>query len=90
MASSQFGGQDQAALDAAWLALDALTDWAAPTIERALRSALVDGLGLRPRDAYTPIRVAITGRPISPPLFELMAALGRDRSLARIRAAQQT
>jgi glutamyl-tRNA synthetase len=49
----------------------------------------VDGLGLKPRNAFGPVRVAITGRRVSPPLFESMELLGRDRSLARLRSAQE-
>ena len=48
---------------------------------------LVDGLGLKPRNAYGPIRVAVTGRTVSPPLFESLELLGRERSLRRLRAA---
>ena len=48
-------------------------------IEQALRAALVDGLGLKPRLAFAPVRAAITGRRISPPLFESMELLGRSR-----------
>jgi glutamyl-tRNA synthetase len=44
-------------------------------------------LGLKPRNAFGPVRVAVTGRRISPPLFESLALLGRDRSLARLAAA---
>jgi len=55
-------------------------------IESALRAALVDGLGLKPRLAFTPLRVAVTGRRISPPLFESMELLGRASTVARIAA----
>ncbi len=58
-------------------------------IEEALRAALVEGLGLKPRHAFGPVRVAITGRRVSPPLFESMELLGRERSLARLRIAQE-
>jgi glutamyl-tRNA synthetase len=48
---------------------------------------LIDGLGLKPRDAFGPVRVAVTGKRISPPLFESLELLGRDRSLSRLAAA---
>jgi glutamyl-tRNA synthetase len=73
-------------------ASDALADletWDAAGIEAALRGALVDGLGLKPRNAFGPVRVAITGRRVSPPLFESMELLGRGRSLTRLRSAQE-
>ena len=57
-------------------------------IETALRAALVDGLGLKPRLAFGPVRAAVTGRRISPPLFESMELLGRESTLARIAAAR--
>ncbi|MFL6132776.1 MAG: glutamate--tRNA ligase, partial [Nocardioidaceae bacterium] len=68
-------------------AYDALTDvttWDTTSIEEALRAALVEGLGLKPRNAFGPVRVAITGRRVSPPLFESMELLGRERSLSRL------
>ncbi|MGB4137683.1 MAG: hypothetical protein WA971_14035, partial [Microbacterium sp.] len=43
-------------------------------------------LGLKPRVAYGPPRVALTGRRVSPPLFESMELLGKDESLRRLRA----
>jgi len=75
------------AMAAATSALDALPEWTTPAIEETLRTALVEGLGLKPKNAFTPIRVAVTGRRVSPPLFESMELLGRDRTLARLRAA---
>ena len=75
-------------LAAALPALEALTEWTTAAIEDALRTSLVDGLGLKPRNAYGPIRVAITGNTVSPPLFESMELLGRDRSLTRLSAAR--
>ncbi|MFE5672028.1 glutamate--tRNA ligase [Agromyces sp. NPDC056523] len=58
--------------------------WTHGEIEEALRDAIVDGLGLKPRVAFGPIRVAISGRRVSPPLFESMQILGRVDSLERI------
>lgn len=75
------------ALDTARKALVDLGEWKAPAIEGTLRSALIDGLGLKPRVAFGPIRVAVSGRLVSPPLFESLELLGRERTLARLDAA---
>ena len=75
-----------AALDASVQALQALGEWRAADIEAALRAALVAGLGLKPKVAFGPLRVAVTGRRVSPPLFESMEILGRESSLARLTA----
>jgi glutamyl-tRNA synthetase len=72
---------------AAEKALADVVDWQTPAIEAALRTELVDELGLKPRDAFGPVRVAVTGRRISPPLFESIELLGRERTLARLAAA---
>lgn len=81
------GEEAPAVLRAAAAALDGLPEWTTGQIEQALRAALVDGLGLRPRVAFGPVRVAVTGSRISPPLFESLELLGRQRALRRIRAA---
>jgi glutamyl-tRNA synthetase len=85
-AAASLGESAGAVLDAAGAALAALPSWTAGAIEAALRTALVEGLGLKPRAAFTPVRVAVTGRRVSPPLFESMELLGREGSLARITA----
>ncbi|MBC7596841.1 MAG: glutamate--tRNA ligase [Kineosporiaceae bacterium] len=72
---------------AARQALEKLTSWDTESIQAALRDTLVEGLGLKPRLAFGPVRVAITGSRISPPLFESLELLGRDKSLARLAAA---
>jgi glutamyl-tRNA synthetase len=64
-----------------------LTEWTTEAIEAALRATLVDDMGLKPRHAFGPVRVAVTGRRVSPPLFESMELLGRERSLRRLDAA---
>jgi glutamyl-tRNA synthetase len=53
--------------------------------QEALTAALVEGLGIKPRFAYTPLRTAVSGRRVSPPLFESMEILGKDSTLARLR-----
>ncbi len=81
---------DEKGVEVVRAAHDALADlgqWSTAEIEAALRSALIDGLGLKPRLAFGPVRIAISGRKVSPPLFESMELLGRDRSLARLAAA---
>ncbi|HXV34259.1 MAG TPA: glutamate--tRNA ligase [Gaiellaceae bacterium] len=60
----------------------------AEPIEAALRG-LAERLGLKPRDAFGPIRAAVTGSKISPGLFESLELLGREESLARLAAAQR-
>lgn len=75
-----------AVLDAGVSALEALADFAPAAIEEALRAALIDGLGLKPRTAFGPLRVAVSGRRVSPPLFESMELLGRASTLTRLRA----
>ncbi len=77
-------------VQAAYDAVSGLDAWDTPSIESALRASLIEGLGLKPRNAFGPVRVAITGRRISPPLFESMELLGRERSLARLAAATPT
>jgi glutamyl-tRNA synthetase len=71
-------------LQASFDALAELRDWSHESIEAALRVALIDGLGLKPRIAFGPLRAAISGRRISPPLFESMELLGQDSTLARL------
>jgi glutamyl-tRNA synthetase len=71
-------------LATAYDALAVLTSWDASAIEAALRAALVEGLGLKPKVAFTPVRVAVTGKRVSPPLFESIEVLGREKTLERI------
>ena len=78
---------DVSVVSAALAALEPVSPWSAADIEAALRAALIEGLGLKPKVAFTPVRIAVTGRRVSPPLFESMEILGRDISLARLRAA---
>lgn len=77
-------------LDAASEALTALVDWSTINIEETLRATLIEGLELKPRSAFGAVRTAISGRRISPPLFESMEILGRESSLVRIAALRAT
>jgi glutamyl-tRNA synthetase len=86
-AAKNLGEAAQPVLTAAVAALEALPSWETEAIEQALKDALVDGLGLKPRKAFAPVRVAVTGRTVSPPLYESMELLGRDVSLGRLRRA---
>ncbi|EYR65001.1 glutamyl-tRNA synthetase [Actinotalea ferrariae CF5-4] len=81
-----------AVLDAAVAALEPLAADAFTTaaVQDALTAALVEGLGIKPRFAFTPLRVAVSGRRVSPPLFESLEILGRDSTLARLRALRAT
>ncbi|MFJ6139785.1 glutamate--tRNA ligase [Kitasatospora sp. NPDC092286] len=74
-------------LEASIKALEALEDFSPEPIQAALREALVEGLGIKPKFAFTPLRVAVTGRRVSPPLFESMELLGRPETLRRLTAA---
>lgn len=74
-------------LQAAIAALDGVSEWTPPALEEALKKALVDDLGLKPRKAFGPVRVAVTGSHISPPLYESLELLGREVTMQRLRAA---
>ncbi|PXY24170.1 glutamate--tRNA ligase [Prauserella flavalba] len=86
-ATKALGPDSEPVLRASIEALEALPSWETAAIEEALKDALVEGLGLKPRKAFAPVRVAVTGRTVSPPLYESMELLGRERSLGRLRRA---
>jgi glutamyl-tRNA synthetase len=83
------GGADPEICRAAHEALADVDPWEASRIEDALRS-LADRLGQKPRQAFQPIRLAVTGSKVSPGLFESLELLGRVESLARLRACSAT
>ena len=85
-ARASLGADAAAVLDAGIAALEPLDDFTPEPIEAALRAALIDGLGLKPRLAFGPLRVAVSGRRVSPPLFESMELLGKESTLTRLRA----
>ena len=67
--------------------LESLDSWSHESIEAALRTSLIEELGLKPRIAFTALRIATTGSTISPPLFESMELLGKQACLDRITSA---
>jgi glutamyl-tRNA synthetase len=87
-ATKALGPDAAPVLDASIGALEGVAEWTTAAIEEALKAALIDGLGLKPRKAFAPVRVAATGRTVSPPLYESLELLGRERSLSRLRAAR--
>ncbi len=86
-AAKNLGDAGQPVLSASVAALEQVQDWNTAAIEAVLRTTLIEGMGLKPRLAFGPLRVAVTGSQISPPLFESLELLGRSRTLARLSAA---
>ena len=85
--TDEIEGDGHDVVRAAYDALSGLEHWTTESIETALRQALVEAMGLKPRHAFGPVRVAVTGRRVSPPLFESLELLGRERALRRLQAA---
>ena len=81
-----------AVLDAGLGALEPIPAdaFTAEPVQDALKAAIVEGMGIKPRFAFTPLRTAVSGRRVSPPLFESMEILGKDASLTRLRALRAT
>ena len=67
-------------------ALNPLENFVTEEIQRVLQMALIDGLGEKPRNAFGPLRTALSGRRVSPPLFESMEILGKAETMARLEA----
>ena len=84
-----FGGDEAVAmLDDAIVAFDSVAEWAADDLKSVLESAGT-ARGLKLGKAQAPVRVAVTGRTVGPPLFEALELLGRDVTMARMRAAAE-
>jgi glutamyl-tRNA synthetase len=86
-AATLLTSESRPTLQAALTAVDQVSVFDAKAIEDALRSALIEGLGLKPKTAFGPVRAAVTGRRVSPPLFESLELLGRDRVVQRLSTA---
>lgn len=79
-----------AIVSAALESLSSLEDFTTEKIQAVLNEALVEGLGEKPRNAFGPVRVAVSGRRVTPPLFECMEILGKAESLARLESFAQS
>ena len=66
--------------------LEGLEDWRTERLQAVLEEKLVNEMEIKPRLAYGPLRVAVSGRRVSPPLFESLEILGKESSLTRLRA----
>jgi glutamyl-tRNA synthetase len=73
-------------ISAAIEALLGLEDFTTAAIQECLSQALVEGLGEKPRNAFGPVRTAFSGRRVTPPLFECMEFLGKERTVSRLEA----
>lgn len=65
--------------------LGKLENWSTEEIQQALQSTLIESMELKPRIAFGPLRSAVSGRRVSPPLFESMEILGKEISIQRLR-----
>ena len=64
--------------------LESVADWSAATVETVVRG-FAERAGVKLGQVAQPLRAALTGRATSPPIFDVLAVLGRDESLARLR-----
>ncbi|HVP06027.1 MAG TPA: glutamate--tRNA ligase [Dehalococcoidia bacterium] len=79
-------GEAAAALLQVVAAAEGTAEWTHDSLEAAIRP-LAEGLGVKAGDLFGVVRVAVTGKTATPPLFETMEVLGRDVTLERLRAA---
>ncbi len=82
-ADALLSAESRALLRSAYEKLSTLADWDAPSLEAAIRD-VAEGSGVKLGKLAQPLRAALTGRTTSPGIFEVLALLGRDESLARI------
>ena len=88
-AEKHLGPGSGAVLTAAADALEPVEVWDTEHVQAALDAALIEGMGLKRGKAYAPVRVAVCGGAVAPPLPESMALLGKARTLSRLRAAAE-
>ncbi|NMA75989.1 MAG: glutamate--tRNA ligase, partial [Actinomycetales bacterium] len=90
-ALKKLGDDPVAVLDRAISEIEAVPEesFAASALEEVLRAAIIEEMGIKPRLAFGPLRSAVSGRRVSPPLFESMELLGKPSSLARLRSLRE-
>ncbi|GAC79575.1 glutamyl-tRNA synthetase [Gordonia malaquae] len=86
-AAKNLGADAVPILDATIAVCESVEAWDTASLEEGLKAALIDGLELKPRKAFGPVRVGVTGAAVSPPLYESMELLGREKTLARLSLA---
>ena len=84
------GESASSVLDAALEALSGLEEWSTTVVEETLRRVIVEAMEVSPRHAFGPLRVAISGQRVSPPLFESMEVLGKESTLTRLASLRAT
>jgi glutamyl-tRNA synthetase len=84
------GESTASVLDAALEALSGLEEWSTTVVEETLRRVIVEAMEVSPRHAFGPLRVAISGQRVSPPLFESMEVLGKESTLTRLASLRAT
>jgi len=89
-ASKTLGDSAAGVVDAAIEALSGLEEWTTAALEETLRRVIVEAMEVSPRHAFGPVRVAISGQRVSPPLFESMEVLGKQSTLARLASLRST
>ena len=72
-------------IDASVKVLESLENWQTQSIQSSLQQELIEKMGLKPRIAFGPLRSAVSGRRVSPPLFESLEILGKEMSIQRLR-----
>ena len=88
-AAKNLGADAVPVLDAAIVACEAVETWDTASLDQVLNEALVERLELKPRKAFGPVRVGVTGAAVSPPLYESMELLGREKTIARLVKARE-
>src|SRR5699024_12857964 len=88
-ATSKLREEAAEVLDRAIEVLSGLEDFSADSQQTALRAVLGEEMGIKPRHAFTPLRVGVTGRRVSPPALESLEMLGRSSSIARLRRLRE-